>query len=224
MMKKILALIICLFLASCYTFNRSGFVNKEIEDIYFASVSVTNKVGKPTGSGTIIWNKGGDYLMVITSAHVIKGMQKKKRPIHITFTYSSVIKPMRVVRMDEKKDLALLMGYAKEVSDGPYVRVATKSPNIGDTVWAIGTPLGVKYTVTKGNLSNFVWEKNPKRLTYGFTADVFFGNSGGGVFNEKGELVGVVDSISFLRLSIFSTVLIPGGNYAVALEEIRKFL
>ena len=223
-MKKILALILCLFLASCYTFNRSGFVSQEVEDIYFSSVSVTNDVGRSSGSGTIIWNKGGDYLMVITSAHVIKSMQKRKRPIHITFTYSSAIKPMRVVRMDEKKDLALLMGCAKEVSDGPYVRVATQSPNIGDDVWAIGTPMSVKSTVTKGNLSNFVWEQNPKRLTYRFTADVFFGNSGGGVFNEKGELVGVVDSISFLRMSIFSRMLIPGGNYAVALEEIRKFL
>jgi len=223
-MKKILALILCLFLASCYTFNRSGFVNQKIEDMYFSSVSVTNNVGKSSGSGTIIWNKGGDYMMVITSAHVIKSMQKRKKAIHITFTYSSAIKPMKVVKLDEKKDLALLMGYAKEVSDGPYVRVATKSPNIGDTVWAIGTPMSVKSTVTKGNLSNFVWEEKPKRLTYRFTADVFFGNSGGGVFNERGELVGVVDSISYLRMSVFSSMLIPGGNYAVGLEEIRKFL
>lgn len=223
-MKKILALIFCLLLVSCYTFNRSGFVNQKIEDIYFASVSVTNSVGSSTGSGTIIWNKAGDYLTVITAAHVIKSMQKRKRQIHITFTYSSAIKPMRVVKIDEKKDLALLMGYSKEVSDGPYVKVATKSPNIGDTVWAIGTPMSVKSTVTKGNISNFVWEKNPKRLTYRFTADVFFGNSGGGLFNEKEELIGTVDSISFLRMSVFSSMLVPGGNYAVSLEEIKKFL
>lgn len=142
----------------------------------------------------------------------------------MTFTYSSAVKPMKVMKTDGKKDLALLMGLSREKTNGPGANLAEYSPNIGDTVWVIGTPLSTKATVTKGIISNFIWEKSSKRLTYRFTAPVFFGNSGGGVFNEKGELIGVSDSITYFRLNMFSVMLVPGANYAVALEEIKKFL
>lgn len=221
-MKKFFVLIFCILLASCYGMNRAGFVNAEIENPYLSSVSITDKKGDVSGSGTIIWNKKNDYLMVITAAHVVESMKEKKIPVHITFSYSSAIKPMRVVKVRTNKDLALLMGNSKEISDGPYVRIATSRPNIGDDVWAIGSPLGTKYTTTKGNLSNF--EKEEYKSVYRFTAPIFFGNSGGGLFNSDGELIGVVYGVLYIRLNIFSVLVVPGGYYAVSLEEVRKFL
>lgn len=223
-MKKFLILFFCLILTGYYSINRSGFVNKSIENIYFSSVSITDRAGKVAGSGTIIWNKANHKLMVLTAAHVIKGMEKKKKDIHVSFNYSSAITPMKVYKISEEKDLALLIGNSNEKSDGPYVKLAMKSPNIGDDIYVVGSPMGLKSTVTKGIIGNFVWEKNPKRLVYRFSADIFFGNSGGGLFNENGELIGVVVSMSYLQISMFSIMLVPGGNWAVSLEEIRKLL
>jgi S1-C subfamily serine protease len=222
-MKKFLVLIFCILLAGCFTTaSRKNFVNSRVENPYLASVSITDRKGDASGSGTIIWNKKNNYLMVITAAHVIESMEERKKAIHITFTYSGAIKPMRVLKINHEKDLALLVGNSKEIADGPYVEIATSRPDIGDDVWAIGSPLGLKYTTTKGNLSNF--EEEEERSVYRFTAPVFFGNSGGGLFNDKGELIGVVYGFQYLRLNVFSIMAVPGAFYAVSLKEIRKFL
>jgi S1-C subfamily serine protease len=81
--------------------------------------------------------------------------------------------------------------------------------------------VGECFTVTDGQISNY--EKDDKILYYRFTAPSFFGNSGGGLFNDNGELIGVVDALSTYNLR-GSTTVVPGGYFAVSLQTINKFM
>jgi len=136
------------------------------------------------------------------------------------------------------------------IKDGPYIKIARDSPSIGDTVYAVGSPLGDNHTVTKGIISNFQdkaaqrakrnrirkntekfrkffkrklkplkpYKKDPIKL-YRFTAPAFYGNSGGGLFNTKSELIGVV-----IRIQFFGRIPVPGAAFVTSLETIREFL
>ena len=59
----------------------------------------------------------------------------------------------------------------------------------GETVTAIGSPLGIKNTVSKGNLSARIMQDGYDVLQ--FTAPISNGSSGGALFNEKGEVIGI---------------------------------
>jgi len=224
-MKKLTALFIVFLLmfAGCSRLPAAGgSVKPEIQTAYFASVAVVDENGSASGAGTIILNRKGYQLAVLTAAHVIKGMQKRGiKKIYVMPAYSRTKTLVKVHKIDYKSDLALLLGYPKEKRDGPYVQLASSAPNIGDTIWAIGSPMGTKWTVGKGILSNFEMLKG--KTYYRITADMFFGNSGGGLFNEKNELIGVVNSIQVITVG-FAIIIVPGANYAVSLKTVKKFL
>lgn len=224
MIKKSIVLLLSLLLISCAGVGyRKGAlsINPAIQRAYIASVSITTEESKTYGSGTIIRNRAGEQLIVVTVAHVIRSMQKRKQKVHVLTTYSKIPKKMMVWKISDDRDLALLISYSKEVSDGPYVELAGSAPSIGDQVWAIGGPLGKRLTVTKGIVSNF--EKGKKKQLYRFTAEIFFGNSGGGLFNERNELVGVVHGMQYIIIG-FNTIFVPGAGFAVSLKDIKSFL
>ena len=229
-MKKFLAilLIAVLGLFGC-AHVRHGSVNKSIEKIYYSSVSILNEKNVVAGSGTIIVNGVGKYITVVTAAHVIKGLVKRgAKKIHIFSVYDGLYREVMIYKIDNELDLALLISVTKEHKDGPYVNIAHDSPNIGDRVHAIGSPLGDKNTVTDGIISRFeeVSEKFPRKRQashYRFTAPIFFGNSGGGLFNDQSELIGVVVSIQTIGIG-FSVIVVPGAAFAVSVESLRDFL
>ncbi len=255
-MKKLLLmfLVVMLGISGC-VHTRSGSINEVIDKPYYASVSIVNKVNRTFGAGTIIYNGVGRYMTVLTAAHVIKGMQNKGiKKFYVFAPYDGFHRRVLVHKIDVGRDLALLIGTTKETKDGPYIKIARYSPSIGDTVYAVGSPLGDNGTVTKGIVSNFQdkaaqrakryrarkkaekfrkffkkffkrklkvpkpYKKDPVRL-YRFTAPVFYGNSGGGLFNVKSELIGVV-----IRIQIFNRVPVPGAGFVASLETIREFL
>ena len=74
-------------------------------------------------------------------------------------------------------------------------RVNVNHPTVSDNVFAIGSPKGLRFTVTFGHVA-FV-ARDLEDVVYGpntwlqHDAPVNPGNSGGGLFNEAGELIGV---------------------------------
>lgn len=93
---------------------------------------------------------------------------------------------------------------------------------LGEDVYAIGNPKGSGISVTKGVMSvvsenvsiqNVYGEDNTMRLMR-FDAAVSPGNSGGGLFNGKGELVGIVNAKSVVTN-------VDGVNYAIPANVIK---
>ena len=69
------------------------------------------------------------------------------------------------------------------------LRIAKKTPRIGEDIFAIGSPKGLSNSLTKGTISGF--RKN-NRIQIDATID--HGSSGGPLFNLQGEVIGITTS------------------------------
>lgn len=70
-----------------------------------------------------------------------------------------------------------------------YLKIADKSSRVGEEVFAIGSPKGLKNSLTKGTISGF---REIQRIQIDATID--HGSSGGPLFNLDGEVIGVTSS------------------------------
>ncbi|MCL4477913.1 MAG: DegQ family serine endoprotease [Deltaproteobacteria bacterium] len=140
------------------------------------------------GSGFII-NKDG---YILTNNHVIAGMSDIKVITDNGDQYTA-----KVIGTDPKTDIALLKIDPKKALDVAYLGDSSKV-QVGDWVVVIGNPFGLDHTVTAGIIS-----AEGRRLSNESNYDQFLqtdaainrGNSGGPVFNLKGEVIGISTAI-----------------------------
>ena len=145
-------------------------------------------MGKVTGvgSGFIVDASG----LIVTNHHVVEGADKITVTLEAGTSYVA-----ELVGRDPRTDLALL----KITSDAelPFVAFAGADANVGDWVIAIGNPFGLGHTATSGIVS--ARHRNIGAGPYDdflqIDAPVNRGNSGGPVFNVKGEVVGINTAI-----------------------------
>jgi len=151
------------------------------------------------GSGTVV-KKTKDSMYILTCYHVIGDYYTEKNVLSvekITVSYDYVIYPVDIIKTDENNDLALLKVYTND-SKLEEIKLAKNTPKKGDTIYTVGNPMGSERNISKGILSNyieFISEKNNLRKFYIVDALTIFGNSGGGLYNEYGELIGVPSNV-----------------------------
>ncbi|TYP63043.1 serine protease Do [Stutzerimonas stutzeri] len=138
------------------------------------------------GSGFVISADG----FIVTNNHVIEGADQ----IEIEF-YSGETLPAEVVGTDPNTDVALL----KVTSETPIPFVTfgdSDSARVGDWVLALGNPLGQGFSASSGIVSARNRELSGTYDDYLQTdAAINRGNSGGPLFNLKGEVIGVNTAI-----------------------------
>ncbi len=142
---------------------------------------------KSVGSGVMI-DKGG---LIVTNAHVVHMASN----IYVIFNDSRSV-PGEVVYENPREDLALIK--IDSSTPLPEVRLGkTDDIMIGETVVAIGNPLGLENSVTVGVISGkdrSLYSQGGETITDGLLqtdAPINPGNSGGALLNLNGELVGV---------------------------------
>ncbi len=141
------------------------------------------------GSGVVITADG----YVITNNHVIEGAST------VTVTTTDGTKyPAEVIGFDAESDLAVLKVEAENLT--PAVVGDSTKLVVGEEVIAIGNPLGsLGGTVTNGIISALARQvtiDGTQMTLLQTNAAVNPGNSGGGLFNLAGELVGIVNAKS----------------------------
>jgi serine protease Do len=140
------------------------------------------------GSGFLIDRDG----QVLTNAHVIDGAAS------LTVTLDSGTKvPARVLGMDTVIDLALLR--LEATSPLPVVRLGDSAAlHVGDEVIAIGNPMGLEQTMTRGIVSglNRVLPGLAEQPMIQTDAPINPGNSGGPLLDRCGAVVGITTFIS----------------------------
>lgn len=140
------------------------------------------------GSGVIISEDG----YIITNNHVIDGANN----ITVTLRDGTTSYTAAVIGTDADNDIALLKVDATGLKPATFGDSSTLA--VGDYVVAIGNPLGeLGGTVTDGIISALAREVTieGKDMTLLQTnAQISPGNSGGGLFNANGELVGIVNA------------------------------
>lgn len=165
------------------------------------------KVTHAGGSGSCFYLKSHD--LFVTNYHVVSGFHEVAIHDNDRNPYLA-----RVVLVNPALDIALM------VADGDFSQLpelglaADDALEIGGKVSVAGYPYGMPFTVTEGSVSS------PKQLMDGkyyiqTDAAVNPGNSGGPIFNENNEVVGVT-------VSKFSNA--DNMGFGIRVEALRKLL
>lgn len=123
-----------------------------------------------------------------------------------------------VVAVDKEHDLALVK--AAHYPSHRIGIVAASLPEIGEEVKVMGHPAGLPYSYTHGYVSAFRSDINQEAVDIKgpflqITATIVGGNSGGGVFNSSGQLIGIV---SFCKNNAM------GQGFAIPVSSIKKLI
>ncbi len=167
------------------------------------------------GSGFVVDSKG----TIVTNAHVVEGGTRIKVKLHDRREYIA-----EVLGIDKRTDLALL----KINADGklPSVRFGrSEDLRLGQWVFAIGSPYGFDYTVTRGIVSGLARRLPDSNYVPFIQTDAAVnpGNSGGPLFNTGGQVIGVNSQIfsasgSFAGLSFA----IPSDVVVDIIDQLEK--
>jgi serine protease Do len=174
------------------------------------------QVRTPEGLGSGFFINDDGYL--ITNFHVIEGeteisveVYQQKNGQLDRETYKQV----KIIAINKFHDLALLHIEDKDAPKfKPVTLGSSDALNVGDGVFAIGSPLGLERTVTQGILSTKTRELEGE-LYLQTSTQINPGNSGGPLFNLAGEVVGVTNmKITFGE----------GLGFAIPVELVKSFL
>lgn len=139
---------------------------------------VVIKVGPGTGSGFFT----ADGSVIATNAHVVEGSSRAKIK-----TYDGREFECPVVRSFKVDDIAFL--YSPQKGSVPPLR-ASNTLKVGQTVMALGNPLGMEYTLSRGIISGVNQMVGGKPFIQ-TDASIAPGSSGGPLFDEYAMVVGV---------------------------------
>ncbi len=163
-------------------------VKDSVVEITTAAISSYGQLAAGAGSGVIIHADG----IIVTNHHVIDGATT----IYVRLTNGSTYEA-HLRGTDEQNDIAVLKIWPQESLTVAKLGCSSALA-LGEDVFAIGNPLGqLGGTVTSGIISALEREVsiNEETMTLLQTnAAINSGNSGGGLFNHAGELIGVVNA------------------------------
>ena len=144
---------------------------------------------------------------IVTNFHVIEGATEAS----IVTSDRVEHKDIEVIALDKAHDLAVLRIRGSKLK--PLALADSKLAKAGDHVVAIGNPLGLGGTISDGLLSAI--RELPELTVLQISAPISPGSSGGPVFNDHGEVIGV------------STFLLLGGqnlNFAIPINIAKPLL
>jgi serine protease Do len=200
MKNSLLLLLLFLFATKLEAQNLADLFedNKRSVVTIYVAESVSTGEGDPRtytanmglGSGVLVT---GD--VVLTASHVVANAEE----IMVQF-YDGETLPARTFRHAREADVALIRLSQKPSKAKVAVVGNSDEARIGDEVFVVGAPLGLPYSLSRGVISGRHAEPNlyyDGNLLEFFQTDAAIntGNSGGPMFNYKGEVIGVVSSI-----------------------------
>ena len=174
-------------------------------------------VVKGAGSGVIISEDG----YIITNHHVIEGANS----VTVTLRDGNTSYTAAVIGSDSDNDIALLKVDATGLTPATFGDSSKLA--VGDYVVAIGNPLGeLGGTVTDGIISALARDvtiEDQNMTLLQTNAQISPGNSGGGLFNANGELIGIVnakDSATEVEGIAFA---IPINNVLDIIDDLKSY-
>ena len=166
-----------------------------------------------SGSGFVITQDG----YIVTNQHVVSGASSVNVTLYNGDTY-----PATVVGGDSDYDVAVL----KIEANGLQAVTLGKSAdvNVGDTVMAIGNPLGeLTFSMSQGIVSCCDRAINVDGTPFNMIqvdASINPGNSGGPLMNLYGEVVGIVSA----KYSSYSDTTVEGIGFAIPISDVQTII
>lgn len=222
-MKKlyILILIFTFFLTACNSEKSEDvFYNNEYNVVEVKATTMDGEY-ESFGSGILLYKDG----TILTNSHIITyeslGIYVLYDNISIKFYGDEEYKACEIVKYDVNKDIAILKsGYVKEAED---INISKRILDFNDTIYSIGNFNNYGLSLTKGIISCPSINIEYLNETNSFIqADITVsnGNSGGGLFDEDGNLIGMVT----FRLKDNKNVVIQGICYCIPIDRCITYL
>ena len=190
--------------------------------INITATSEPNFFGQTTetagaGSGFILTADG----YILTNYHVVESSDS----IKVT-TYDGTSYDAQLIGYDESNDIAVLKIDASDLT--PVVLGDSDNLNVGDSVVAIGNPLGeLTFSLTAGLVSA---KDREVTLSNSLTMDLIqtdcainSGNSGGALFNLYGEVIGITNA-KYSSSSSSSTASIDNIGFAIPINHVLSIV
>ena len=173
----------------------------------------TQLVEQATGSGVVVTTQGH----VVTNYHVIEGAND------VQVLWQGQYLNAEIVGVDELTDLAVLRVLEDVVL--PAVKMGnSQDVRVGDWAIVIGNPLGKQFadTVTVGVVSALGRELEDSPIVKMLQTDAAInsGNSGGGMFNTRGEMIGI-PSLKFSSSGKRNIAAIEGIAMAIPMDVVQ---
>ena len=178
----------------------------------------TNIFGQQTesassGSGFIYTADG----YIVTNQHVVANASSINVTLYNGYTY-----PATLVGSDSDYDVAVLKIDAKDL---PAVTLGSSTDvNVGDTVLAIGNPLGeLTFSMSQGIVSCVNRAINVEGTPFNMIqvdASINPGNSGGPLMNLYGEVVGIVSA----KYSSYANTTVEGLGFAIPINDVQSII
>jgi len=199
-----------------YYSDTRPFAARDVRDLVKQIGEAVVQVRTPSGLGSGFFINADGYL--ITNFHVIEGETEISVEVYRQtngLLDRETYKRVRIVAINKFHDLALLHIEDKNAPKFKFVTLGSSDAlAVGDSVFAIGSPLGLERTVTEGILSTKTRELEGE-LYLQTTAQINPGNSGGPLFNLAGEVVGVTN---------MKIMFGEGLGFAIPVELVKSFL
>ncbi len=205
---------------SVINMKRQSNNNNSLFDIFGDDDNDNKSKGKlqtySEGSG-VIYQKAGNKGYIVTNNHVVSGSDK----IQVMLSNGKTVNA-RIIGTDATTDLAVLS------IDSSYVTQTaefgdSKSLQAGQTVIAVGSPLGSEYasTVTQGIISaparTITTSSANQQTVIQTDAAINPGNSGGALVNSAGQVIGI-NSMKLSQSSDGTSV--EGMGFAIPSNEV----
>ncbi len=168
-----------------------------------------------SGSGFIVTDSG----YIVTNYHVVEGSDSITVSLYNGDTYDAAL-----IGYDESNDLAVLKIEAEELA--PVILGDSDNLNVGDSVVAIGNPLGeLTFSLTFGSISA---KDREVTMSSSLTMNLLqtdcainSGNSGGALFNMYGEVIGITNA---KYSSSGSEASIDNIGFAIPINDVRSIV
>ena len=172
------------------------------------------QVGQATGSGIVLDSQGD----ILTNAHVIAGASQ----LQVTFSDGTTASA-KLVGSSSSADLAVIRVSVPASTLHPVTLGNSSSVQIGDSVYAIGSPFGLSGSLTEGivsNLSQSGSAPNGGNISGLIQTDAAInpGNSGGPLVNAQGQVIGINNSI---ESPVDGNV---GVGFAIPINQVKQVL
>ena len=170
-----------------------------------------------SGSGFIISNDG----YILTNYHVISGSKTVTVATYDHETYDA-----QVIGYDESNDIAVLKIDAENLK--PVNLGDSDTLRVGDSVYAIGNPLGeLTFSLTGGIVSalsrNVRTEAGTTMSLIQTDCAINSGNSGGALFNTRGEVIGITNA-KYSSSGMSSEAEIDNIGFAIPINSVKRIV
>ena len=172
-------------------------------------IEVKGLDGDSQGSGFVVSEDG----LLVTNVHVLAGATKAGA----TFPNGQQNEIIGTYHIDEARDICIAQ--LSSAATVP-IRLADSLPRKGEKVTALGSPMGLSFTVTTGivsaireNFANDIGDESAKGTWVQVDAALSPGNSGGPLINSRGEVVAMSTRASFGRAQNL--------NFGISIADIK---